>query len=1768
MNTIRFKNTNTNLRFCQLCGRFALITVLFCCVFGVKGQTTGLYFIANNNTNAFDPSNPTNNWYLVPASDGGETGITIDRWTWNDDEDTPLVTTYQTQKDDNSVWAIVKVDNQNYFYLIHVLTGKYMTYNTGVGTNGNRRTFHMETNDTPGNTAQFTFTSSGNPTFYSVNPRNVTSGNMYMNPSNGNKPKYYAAETQDPTGSGTWVGGTIGLYNKNASGDAGSKWFLETSSLLNDLTINYNSLEGSYTITWHGLTVSGLPNGYVIRYTDDGSDPVTSATAQNYDGSTIVVGTDNTTVKAVLIGHHDMQLTEVVTQVVNTATPEAPTFEVTCDSKLKINCNISTATIYYNYTTNGTDPTDPDNTCTAYTEPVNMADNTKIKAIAYNGTNPTPSPVSAVYTFMNNTTSPTFVLTETTVTINHDHMANVTLHYTTDGSDPTDPDGTAQTYTGNNPLVISSLDYTHDVNILVYADSTGRGASCPVTVIKRPKQPTINAESECYGTTRIHTLTFTGTEEGKTYWYALSNGQNQPTPALNTFTEYTPGEEIDIAAIPTWNGTDVWVTLHAYAKTEDGYESHVVWENYMLKYTDAPSISHTGNTVTITAVAGATIHYTDNGGAIQTYSNPFIVTDGYTHIIRATAQYGNEGESCEANMIIRLPLTITTLQELMDIELDRAYDLGADIEITDAFNTFGTFTGSLNGNYYTISNLGKPLFSKIDGGTVNNLVLDNVGINGSGNVGAICNEADGATKIYNCGILSGSVSGGTNTGGLVGLVKAGSSVRVVNCYNYANVSGGTYAAGIVGKNEGTVSSDGTVGNVRIALCMMYGNVTGATNISPVYGGNHVNNKKKYTEYNYWRYRSGMQYNAYNDQMAIEKDDYLTRFPFYRHILNSHRELAAYFLFGGVTCNDMSEITQDNIAEIGHWAVKKGLALYPIIEPWPYNTTTTPTSTHNNLPSTTEDYAGKLLTNMGTGGYLSVSVIIGSNTYSVSLPITDMDTLNYDFTWGKVVLPFANEFEVNTDYSKVCTGWKITGITGGTVGSFDNYNVSDRNCTTKDLYSTTGFIFAQGGYYIVPYNVTAIEITANFATAYYLCDESYEIAYEKDGTIVPPQTSSPPSGYMNRTTLAGSTPNSFTVGQNVYTIYHALDAVLDAMSASGTTHAQAIVLLGNYHLDDFDLTKFSRTSKGYTIMSIDADNNQEPDYAIYSNNTMDRPAIPPTRYDFVAFIPMGMSSHVTGALFYPNTPIWKPRGWFEITETGLMWANQFEIESNNFINSDVRNYRCIINGGYFTQMVRSRRNPCTKLRYYQIGGKAYVKEFYPGNHSQNNHANTLVPVNVTGGEIEQCFMTGYGQGTAYGPNIYFWCAGGRIHKFLAAYMEPPVQTSSNDGSDPGTVNLTAKIDHARIYRFFGGGTSSKARITGNIKVTIDNSFIDFYCGGPEFGDMEANKTVTTTATNTTFREYYGAGFGGTATTYTNDEDLNMNIGDYVSNNIVSYPAGFFGSHYLDPATNVGRLDYKTDYGIGNCYKFEFIMHSRGHQVVARFYTGYAMFSLAKTGSVTNTLTNCIVERNFYGGGCQGTVDGTVNSTLTGCTIFQSAFGGGYKAESNEVVVYPTTPVSPLSTYNCVSSVFSDFGDFPTPDTCKWIQGTPEHNNEADETNHILYTGTNVTMSDLGNVTDAITITLDGNTVVHGDVFGGGHESKALSSATVTITGTSEVKRNVFGGGNMASVGINDNGTPGNTTVKLQQGATILGNVYGGGNEGPVGGDSKVIIEDEP
>ena len=1117
-----------------------------------------------------------------------------------------------------------------------------------------------------------------------------------------------------------------------------------------------------------------------------------------------------------------------------------------------------------------------------------------------------------------------------------------------------------------------------------------------------------------------------------------------------------------------------------------------------------PVISFNSSTHTISiscATLSATIYYiVGNGDFSNTppnyggtiYTAPFTLSTSV--VVKAIAiRDGNWSTASVVTEWDEMPHYIGRASDMTSMGF---YYVANEGFVADA--TIGTsenpFTGTFDGGYVTFS-LSQPLFDYVDGGTVKNVRVSTATVSGSGHKGALVNNVQGSTRgaarIYNCGLLAGSVtSSDAAAGGLVGHIASGSSVRVVNCYNFANVSGSTYAAGIVGWNEGTIDGTTTVNGtgVRITNCIMYGDITNGTVISPVYCGNHTDNQQKLTEYNFWRSKANLPYTVYNDQLAIGPDSNLDRFPFYRHILNTHREMAAYFLF--------ADHTDAQVAEIGHWVLDTDIAPYPIVEPWETNTTKVLSMVP---PTTSADYAGKKLTTMGSNGDLAVTVKIGSQTYSASLPITDMDTLNYDFTWGKVVLPFANEFSGWTrDYDYVCTGWKITSVTknGSALTTFnipstEPYNFANRDNPQKDIYDATynSYVFAQGGNYIVPYGVTAITIEAHFARAYYLSDPYSDVGYN--------------SSYNSATNLGWAMPTTYH-GKTVYT---SLSTLVSNLSTASNPNDQAIVLVGNFHhrVTNGD-NIYLNTAKAVTIMSVDEDNNQEPDYAWYMGNTHGRIDLPPIRFD-VPNIEIGMAAHVKGSKGYPGSGIWHVHGWFELTENSLNNSSQFEINSSkcNVEDNGHGNNRWIANSGCFVQVVRCRASNCSKLSYIQIGGNAYIKELYPGSHTDNANTTTSVPIMVNGGQVDECYMTGYRAGaTLIGDMIYFWSAGGLMKKWLGSYLE-----------NPSTAGVTAKIDHARIYRFFGGGTSPAARVKGDIDITINNSLVDFYCGGPEFGDMYDDKTLATHATGTTFGVYYGAGFGGTSITY-NREAQHQN--DAIPDVSKEYPLSF--SNYYK------RLVVNNNYGIGTCYKFEYIYNSNATTLVSRFYTGYAQFSLAETRNVTNVLENCTILNDFYGAGCQGKVNGTVTSTLTNCTVNGSAYGGGYKATSNEVSVYPATQPT-YSVYTTETGLFSDFGTV-APETYTWIQGTAAGSNQ---TNQTLTTTTE--MSTLGTVTGNISLTIENGTV-GGNVFGGGNESPSNS----------------------------------NTSVFLRGNAQVTGNVYGGGNKAVVGGASSVTIQDEP
>jgi len=157
---------------------------------------------------------------------------------------------------------------------------------------------------------------------------------------------------------------------------------------------------------------------------------------------------------------------------------------------------------------------------------------------------------------------------------------------------------------------------------------------------------------------------------------------------------------------------------------------------------------------------------------------------------------------------------ITDVWELqaMGTKLTVNYTLGNDIDATDTWewwlgfrpigNDITPFTGSFDGNNYTISNLfiDRPtttdvgLFGYVDGASFSNVVLENVDISGGNFTGGLVGMIN-SSSVDEC-FASGSVIGSTNVGGLGGLLTGSTSIS--NSYATNSVSGSSSVGGLVG----------------------------------------------------------------------------------------------------------------------------------------------------------------------------------------------------------------------------------------------------------------------------------------------------------------------------------------------------------------------------------------------------------------------------------------------------------------------------------------------------------------------------------------------------------------------------------------------------------------------------------------------------------------------------------------------------------------------------------------------------------------------------------------------------------------------------------------------------------------------------------------------------------------------------------------------------------------------------------------------------------
>ena len=1109
-----------------------------------------------------------------------------------------------------------------------------------------------------------------------------------------------------------------------------------------------------------------------------------------------------------------------------------------------------------------------------------------------------------------------------------------------------------------------------------------------------------------------------------------------------------------------------------------------------------------------------------------------------------------------------------------------------------------TFSGTLSGQakadgtFPVISGLSAPLFTTLSG-TVKNLALEDVNIsNHTGNTGAIACTANDAARIYNVGILSGSVGGTGNTGGLVGLLDG--TARVINCYSYANITGGKDKGGIVGYNN-VASTQSNVATM-VMNCMFYGTIATGETVSPVYGGQNIDNKNSggLATYNYYLYRTDLKIsnNKYNCALAVE-EKFLNRFELYRLLLNSNKKLAAIYATGSAANAD--QMAKWVLETADRSIVDHTPYPYPILKAQGYYPSIINYDVENASDSTSvgRNHGGKL------GKTLSVTISgVGDNapdgaklldangneistSRTITLARTDKDFDRFNFNYDKVQLPYYNDVGTkNYTGNRVVTGWKITNISGGTAGDYHagdewgGYNFADRNCTNKDKFDKSGRVFSQGAYFEVPYGVTGITIEPYWGVAAYVSDQYYDVVYKEDGD-------KNYAGQNVNVTSAGlgtqATNNTdITINGSIQKVYTSIGNARSALNiptdvnSGKTVYDYAVVLVGNVH----QAGPLSGDYTPYTITSVDLDKDNEPDYSfIFSHHN--RQAVSPIRFDFLNVVGTAQAQKPNGTSRMLNVSIFKPKGWFEVTNTCNIYFVQFEGYNGSKTPAPI-----ILLGGVFDQFTSTQNQKVTnQTQYIHIGGNAWFKAFGNGTHSDGWSFTQHVPVSVTGGDFDGFYLSG-----VYRPDAGIdkddaecYISSGRFNEVAGAAQQ------MIDG------DVHWQIYNADITNFYGGGINAAKPITGDITVDIFNSHVDTYCGGPKFGDMQKSGTTFTTtysknkegsstgtysrditkdrkvetnATGCWFNKFFGAGYGGTSYSELKFLDAtSYNFNTLTSTNYIADRGKYFNGENTTYKSNYGNKGP----GVATDFSYEFFIWSTGI-VGARFYVKYASFSLAQCNDVESKLKKCVIENNFYGGGSIGKVAGTATSELENCEVKGSVYGGGYSAS------LPTIPVrsagfTTIPKFNNQSGMFEP-GVFSEATDFDWTPGTLTENTTALNTeggNHDIYTGADLTT--LGEV-GATNLTIKGTTTVAGSVYGGGEESSVGGNTTVEVTsgtigttgkGGAEYG-NVYGGGKGKADDKQAGLVKGNTTITISgtaEATKILHNVYGGGAYGSVG-----------
>jgi len=437
--------------------------------------------------------------------------------------------------------------------------------------------------------------------------------------------------------------------------------------------------------------------------------------------------------------------------------------------------------------------------------------------------------------------------------------------------------------------------------------------------------------------------------------------------------------------------------------------------------------------------------------------------------------------------------------------------------------------------------------------------------------------------------------------------------------------------------------------------------------------------------------------------------------------------------------------------------------------------------------------------------------------------------------------------------------------------------------------------------------------------------------------------------------------------------------------------------------------------------------------------------------------------------------------------------------------------------------------------------------------------TMGVLGVTGAQINGSVYGGGAQGTVKGKSVVTVNSGSCTGDIYGGGLGTSGNSTNGviDGAITVTVNGTDPAPDGETYAIhgvYGGGNFAPAKSTPTVTVNNCDNSIEYVYGGGNAATVPGT-SVTIHGGNVIGNVFGGCNNANVTSSGTNvlvDGGTILNV--FGGNNNGGTIAGALKVKVSEAASATCPVNISALYGGGN--KAASAAGSIDIECATRIDT---VFGGAKAANINGNIDLLVKAGNignvFGGNNLGGTINGSITVTANWDDAFTCSRSLGNVYGGGNLAAYTGSPTVNILNCTTTGSVFG--GGKGSSAT---VSGNPTVNIGDWTTGHLAHIGGNVFGGgDEAPLEGTTNVTIrDCNTIVDGDVYGGGNATYTNGNNLIVWGGT--INR-LFGGGNGIVKAANVNG---NATTSLYGGT--FNSVFGGSNtNGDVTGTCTLLID---